>query len=272
MSALVHVPFHGDELLATQDDDGIWVSVRRVCEALGLDRKSQQRRLQAAVWATGVMMTLVAEDGKQRRQFMLHLDALPMWLATIETSRVAPEVRPKLERYQLKAARVLAEHFLREDQLTAHEAFIASLLLAEPKQRDTFFRESVWRAVESLYRPEAKAAVRPSAAFKGYVGHIYRRFFGDRAKAELRQRNQHPSQVRDYAFLSDKAYEELKEEQWIRVEMIATLSYRRFGCSQRARDAFWSELDALTGFVPEPEEQDPRQLPLFGDLALAGGV
>lgn len=42
---------------------------------------------------------------------MLHLDALPMWLATIEPSRVAAEARPRLERFQLECAKALRDHF-----------------------------------------------------------------------------------------------------------------------------------------------------------------
>jgi hypothetical protein len=42
---------------------------------------------------------------------MLHLDSFPMWLATIESSRVAEHVRPKLVKYQKECARVLRDHF-----------------------------------------------------------------------------------------------------------------------------------------------------------------
>jgi hypothetical protein len=43
---------------------------------------------------------------------MIDLDALPMWLATIESSRVAEPAREKLVRYQREAAAVLRDHFL----------------------------------------------------------------------------------------------------------------------------------------------------------------
>jgi antirepressor protein len=41
----------------------------------------------------------------------LHLDSMPMWLATVEPNRVAPDVRPKLVRYQNECAQVLHDHF-----------------------------------------------------------------------------------------------------------------------------------------------------------------
>jgi hypothetical protein len=39
-------------------------------------------------------------SGREQRMFSVHLDSVPMWLATIETGRVRPEVREKLTRYQ----------------------------------------------------------------------------------------------------------------------------------------------------------------------------
>jgi hypothetical protein len=71
---------------------------------------------------------VVAADGKLREAFCVHLDCLPMWLATIETSRVAEHVRPKLVCYQREATKVLADYFFgRSQSIFRHP----SLLTAE---------------------------------------------------------------------------------------------------------------------------------------------
>jgi hypothetical protein len=102
----------GATLDAVADDrGGVFVSVRRVCDALGLAVQPQLAKLWAKPWATVTFIVTVAEDGKNRETAMLDLDALPMWLATIEPSRVAPEAREKLVLYQREAARVLRDHF-----------------------------------------------------------------------------------------------------------------------------------------------------------------
>lgn len=111
MGAIVKVPFHGDELLAQQDERGVWVMVKRVCESIGLTEQRQMEKIKSKPWATTTMMVVVAEDGKNREMMALHLDSLPMWLATIDAGRVAPEVRAKIERYQVECARVLRDHF-----------------------------------------------------------------------------------------------------------------------------------------------------------------
>jgi hypothetical protein len=73
-------------------------------------------KLRAKAWATTTLKVAVAEDGRSREMFALHIDSVPMWLATIEPSRVSEATRAKLSRYQCEAARVLAAHFLPRTQ------------------------------------------------------------------------------------------------------------------------------------------------------------
>lgn len=99
-----------DEIEAARDKDGTgWVVVKKVCEVLGIDHRSQQKRLMDQPWATRAVMTLVAADGKEREQFCLSVDSTPMWLATIQTSRVSAKVKPKLVQFQKLAAKALAD-------------------------------------------------------------------------------------------------------------------------------------------------------------------
>lgn len=64
------------------------VALRPVCEALGLDVHSQRHRLQRQSWATEVMMTSVAADGKVREMVFIDRRTFTMWLATIDTGRL----------------------------------------------------------------------------------------------------------------------------------------------------------------------------------------
>lgn len=92
-----------------KDENGEgWIVVRRMCEVLGIDAASQWRRLQNLSWATVVTMTTVAADGKNRDLFCLHVDSVPMWLATIDENRVNEAARPKLQRFQKEASKALA--------------------------------------------------------------------------------------------------------------------------------------------------------------------
>lgn len=116
MSNIVRVPFYGDDIEAVQDGPDVWVSVRRMCNNVGLGYGSQTQKLEGRAWATVTTIVTVAEDGKSREMLMLHLDSVPMWLATIEPSRVREDIRPKLIAYQKECARVLRDHFFGRQQ------------------------------------------------------------------------------------------------------------------------------------------------------------
>ncbi|MDN8624557.1 phage antirepressor N-terminal domain-containing protein [Corynebacterium kroppenstedtii] len=114
MKQLVTIPVPGaqEELKAVQTEDGTqWAAARHICDVLGIDWGSQSVKLKNKSWATVAMITTVAEDGKQRTMFMVDRRTLTMWLATIDTNRVAPEVRPTLEAFQNEAADALDRYF-----------------------------------------------------------------------------------------------------------------------------------------------------------------
>lgn len=120
------VTFYDDELTAVRADDGqVYVSVRRMCEAVGLDRKSQSNRIRRHTilsegYKGGVIMTPPSQSGQgggQQQATFLRVDLVPLWLSGVDTSRVKEEVRPKIERFQRESAKVLWEAF-QEGRLT----------------------------------------------------------------------------------------------------------------------------------------------------------
>jgi len=151
MNQLVKVPFYGDVLEATKGTDGkVLVSIRRVCESLGVDHASQWRKLtdaDRAPWACVVMMTTHDSGGREQEMSMIDLDGLPMWLATIEVNRVSEGVRGKLVAYQKEAARVLRDHFLGKPEKSAQPEFFSGMgtkaLLAAVQQMCEI--EEAWR-------------------------------------------------------------------------------------------------------------------------------
>lgn len=111
--SLVRVPFRGGHLQAAQLDGEVWVPIRPVCDALGLAWQPQLKKLRAKPWANTCDTFMVSEGDDQRRRFScVDLRSLPLWLATIEPSRVKAEAREALVAYQREAAEVLFRHFL----------------------------------------------------------------------------------------------------------------------------------------------------------------
>jgi hypothetical protein len=119
------VELYGDSLTAVRANDGhIYVSVRHLCDALGLAQRAQVLRIQRQpVLADGYQGGIVMiTPGGQQRVGMLRVDLVPLWLSGVETGRVKDEIRDKLEKYQREVARVLWEAF-QEGRLTAEDSF-----------------------------------------------------------------------------------------------------------------------------------------------------
>jgi hypothetical protein len=119
------IEFYDDELIAIRANDGqIYVSVRHMCNSLGLDDRSQRRRIQDHTvlkkgFASGVIMT---PEGVRRTSSLLRADLVPLWLSGVDTSRVKDEIKPKLDQYQEEVAKVLWEAF-QEGRLTTDPSF-----------------------------------------------------------------------------------------------------------------------------------------------------
>lgn len=110
-TALVKVPFHGDELEAVEDGGKVWVSLRRCCENLGIAVEVQLRKLKGKAWACMTEMVMHDTSGREQPLTVIDLETLPGWLFSIDARKVKGAIREKLARYQREAARVLADHF-----------------------------------------------------------------------------------------------------------------------------------------------------------------
>jgi hypothetical protein len=100
-------------MAAETADATIWVPLRPVCEALGLNWASQYQRLQRdAILAAAIRSVVVmTTDRGPRPMIALPLRYLPGWLAGVQASRVKPELRDKIIRYQHECYEVLWNAF-----------------------------------------------------------------------------------------------------------------------------------------------------------------
>ena len=128
------VEFYGDELTAVRADDGhVYVSTAQMCNSLGIDVQAQTRRIRRqGVLADGFQgVANLATPGGRQTAYMLRVDLIPLWLSGIRTAAVSENVRPKLERFQREAAKVLWEAF-QEGRLTADPVFDELLISDHP--------------------------------------------------------------------------------------------------------------------------------------------
>lgn len=111
--AVVTVPIAGVDMVAMKDDAGqVWVALKRACEALGVNWDGQRKTLSEKSWATTVVKTAVAFDGRVRTQVFADRKTFLMWLATLCESRIKnPQAKQIIIRVQAEAATVLDRYF-----------------------------------------------------------------------------------------------------------------------------------------------------------------
>src|SRR5438067_1149059 len=100
-----------DQLLAARIADGtIYLPVRALCEALGLDRAAQVRRIKRdeAMREDLHEIAVETESGIQAIQ-VLRLESVPYWLAGVTLNKVKPELRDKLLAYKRWVVRKVYE-------------------------------------------------------------------------------------------------------------------------------------------------------------------
>lgn len=131
-AALQPIPVPGVDtpILAAQHQGRPFVPLRPICDALGIDVDSQRRKLDQAEWAVTVLITATGSDGKSYRMVAIDADHLPMWLATIQTRRVAESARPILAAFQREAAGALRDYFYRGVAVQAAPASQLDILRA----------------------------------------------------------------------------------------------------------------------------------------------
>lgn len=148
------VRFYEDDLTAVRAGDGhVYVAIRQMCVALGLDPQAQRRRMMRhTIVADGVKVVAnLATTFGDRDAYALRVDLVPLWLSGIRTSAVNEEVRPKLERFQLEAAKVLWEAF-QEGRLTADPEF--DMLVETAANSETVQAYQIAQAVMKLARQQ----------------------------------------------------------------------------------------------------------------------
>ncbi len=148
------VEFYEDELLAVRVNDGhIYVSLRHLCSALGIDAQAQTRRIRRqVVLEKGLaQMPIMTPARGEQQAYVLRVDLVPLFLSGVSAKAVSEEIRPKLEQFQEEAAKVLWEAF-QVGQLTSSLTFHELLETDSPAAQAYKMAEAIMKmARQQLY-------------------------------------------------------------------------------------------------------------------------
>lgn len=117
------VTYFGGVVLAVRHPDGtIYLSIRDLCDVIGLNRSSQMRRLRRhADLGKGLVPFLVQTAGGRQAQEFLALEKVPTWLLSV-TARTTDAVRDKLSYLQTYLVREVYAAFARLAGLPEQES------------------------------------------------------------------------------------------------------------------------------------------------------
>lgn len=116
------VKFNGSEIQTVEKDGEVYVAMKPVVEAMGLEWSRQIRMIKkdAVLSATMVKLTMVAEDGKQREMTGLPLEYLNGWLFKINANRYNDERRDLIMKYQRECYKVLFDYWNNGGAINEH--------------------------------------------------------------------------------------------------------------------------------------------------------
>lgn len=127
------VRFNGERITAIRESGKIYVSVKNVCNNLGMNikqYKAQKLKLRNdELLMVGIKLYPLDTGFGIKETMLLELDYLPIWLAKINPSRFSKELKKQLIEYQLKAKDVLADEFLGKRTLPEVQTSIAMIPL-----------------------------------------------------------------------------------------------------------------------------------------------
>ena len=104
---------NGVDIVTVERDGEIFVPIKPICEAIGIDVDAQRNKLNSDQFfnSTTAIIAAVAADEKEREMYCIRLRDVYGWLATIKPGKVAPEAREAVAVYRRECYDVIYEHF-----------------------------------------------------------------------------------------------------------------------------------------------------------------
>jgi hypothetical protein len=138
MNKLMTVNFHGSELYGFELSGVIFVALKPIVLAMGLNWSGQEQRVKRdPILREGVCMTHIPGAGGAQDMICLRLDLLHGWFFTIDSTRVKASLRERVELFQRECYRVLYRHFANDNDAArqAHESESLRIrMVAEARQ------------------------------------------------------------------------------------------------------------------------------------------
>ena len=114
MSTITTIQFHNHPLHTFEREGQVYVVMRPIADALGLEWSAQYRRIQRdeVLSCVAIMAThQLPNDDRNRELLALPIDFMNGWLFGVTANKIRPELRESLIHYKRECFRILYEHW-----------------------------------------------------------------------------------------------------------------------------------------------------------------
>lgn len=133
--AVKEVNFNNVNMLALENENGVFVSIKSICNGLGVDSNGQAQRIKRdETLVEGLFKMQVPTNSGIQETNMLNIEYLPLWISGFTISQVNEESKQILKEFKLKAKDVLAEAFLNKKHRVPQNMKEALLIALEQQE------------------------------------------------------------------------------------------------------------------------------------------
>lgn len=106
----ITVPFHGNALYVVNHNGEPYTPMKPIVEGMGMDWKTQFRKLNQR-FSKGMVILPIPSEGGSQEMVCLALRKLAAWLSSISPNKVKPEIRDNVIQYQDECDDVLYDYW-----------------------------------------------------------------------------------------------------------------------------------------------------------------
>lgn len=174
----INVPFYGNSLFVVEHNGEAYTPMKPIVEGMGLDWKSQHKKISQR-FAKGMVEITIPSAGGMQSMICLALRKLAAWLNSISPNKVRPEIRDNVIRYQEECDDVLYEYWTKGEVKNPRKAKKALPGKITPEQQEAIKQLVMTRGKALPKDCQAKAMITMWSSLKSHFGCSYKEISDD---------------------------------------------------------------------------------------------
>ena len=165
----INVPFHGAELYVVNHNGEPYTPMKPIVEGMGLDWKSQHKKISQR-FSNGMVEITIPSAGGVQAMICMALRKLAAWLNSISPNKVRPEIRDKVIQYQEECDDVLYEYWTKGHVVNPRKAKKALQGKITTEQQEAIKQLVMSRGQSLPKEKQAKAMITMWSSLKSHFG------------------------------------------------------------------------------------------------------